>query len=50
MWQALRGQSVIAPDATTLLASVALYGSAALIVGVTLLHARRRTVQLAFGD
>src|SRR3954447_20573910 len=50
MWQALRGQSVIAPDAPTLAAFDALFGSAALIVGATLLHARRRTIAPAFGD
>jgi hypothetical protein len=50
MWQALRGQSVIAPDATTLAAFGALFGSTALAVGATLLHARRQPVLLAFGD
>jgi hypothetical protein len=48
-WQALRGQSVIAPDATTLAAFVGLCGTAALIVGTTALLARR-TALLAFGD
>lgn len=50
MWQALRGQSVIAPDATTLAAFGGLFGSAALVVAATLLRARRRTTLLAFGD
>ena len=50
LWQAQRGQSVIAPDATTLAAYGGLYGSAALFVGVTVLHARRRPALPAFGD
>lgn len=50
LWQALRGQSVIAPDATTLAAFGALSGGAALVVGATLLHARRRPALLAVGD
>ncbi|HEX5504758.1 MAG TPA: hypothetical protein VFW96_19225 [Thermomicrobiales bacterium] len=50
LWQALRGQSVVAPDATTLAAFGGLVGSAALVVVATLLHARQRTVLPAFGD
>ncbi len=50
MWQALRGQSVVAPDAATLAAFGGLAGSAALAIGATLLHARRRTPRPAFGD
>ena len=50
LWQALRGQSVIAPDATTLAAFAGLFGSAALVVGATLLHARRQPAPPAFGD
>jgi hypothetical protein len=50
LWQALRGQSVIAPDATTLAAFGGLWGSAALIVGATVLHARRQPALPAFGD
>ena len=50
LWQALRGQSVIAPDATTLAAFAGLGGAAALVVGATLLHARRRPALPAFSD
>jgi hypothetical protein len=49
-WQALRGQSVVAPDAATLAAFGALAGSAVSVAGATLLHARRRTALLAFGN
>jgi hypothetical protein len=50
LWQALRGQSVIAPDAITLAAVGGLFGSAALVVVATLLHARQQTALPAFGD
>jgi hypothetical protein len=50
LWQALRGQPVIAPDAATLAAFGGLFGGAALVVGATLLHARQQTAPPAFGD
>ena len=50
LWQALRGQPVVAPDAATLAAFGALAGGAALLVVATLLHARRRPALLAVGN
>jgi hypothetical protein len=43
-WQALRGQPLLAPDATTLMALAALVGAAALATIGTLAHARRQVV------
>jgi hypothetical protein len=41
LWQALRGQPLLAPDATTLLALAGLLGATALAAGGVLLHGRR---------
>jgi hypothetical protein len=41
IWQALRGQPLIAPDAATLLALVGLLGAIALAAGALVLHGRR---------
>ncbi len=40
LWQALRGQPLIAPDATTLLAAAAWLGATALAAGAIVAHAR----------
>jgi hypothetical protein len=42
LWQALRGQPLLAPDATTLAALGALLGGAALAVAAVLAHGRGR--------
>jgi len=47
VWQALRGQSLIAPDGLTWLAEGMLCGVALAITGAILLHARRSAVQAA---
>jgi hypothetical protein len=39
-WQALRGQSVVAPDAATVAAWLALVGGASLVAGAIVVHAR----------
>jgi hypothetical protein len=41
LWQALRGQPLIAPDAATLVALAGLLGTAALAAGGLILHGRR---------
>jgi hypothetical protein len=46
-WQALRGQSVIAPDVTTLTAFGGLAAAAALLAGLVLTHARASRPVLA---
>jgi hypothetical protein len=53
IWQALRGQPLIAPDATTLLAAAAWLGATALAIGAILAHARpwvRRALQYGAGE
>jgi hypothetical protein len=44
-WQALRGQSIVAPDALTLTAFAALIGAAALAASITLLASRVTTAR-----
>lgn len=44
-WQALRGQSIVRPDALTLTAAVTLVGATALAVGAVLGWARTRTTR-----
>jgi hypothetical protein len=47
VWQALRGQPLIAPDALTLTALGGLLGAAALATAATMAHARRRDMPQA---
>lgn len=47
-WQALRGQSIVAPDALTLGAFAALVAVTGLLVGGVVLHARARRDRLPF--
>ena len=49
-WQALRGQSVVAPDAATLTALGALIGCAALAAAVVVAHASRARKTTSLSD